>query len=358
MSNLILPSKARIWLPDYQLVTPASRIVGPPSPNYLAALARRGASPSGGGGAASTVTAVSRAAGSTAGGGSVTITGSGFSGTPAVTFGGVQATNVSVTNATTLTCTVPAHAAGTVDVAVESATFTNGYEYIAAYDTVFATHGFENDLLAPFTTPTGADVSTAQAHGGTRSVLHRFTASEDEESLNYDFGNVNPAKAQTNGLWMRWFVYIPTATRTALSAGQVKLHLARINNGGSLIGGWMELGIGPEITGEVNTMALIADQVAGNPQLGSDYSYPVDTWIEIVLNYKWNTGSSNGTVRAWRGSGNSLAYWGTMTHANLGTSGDTHNQTFALGVYSQNSGSYPIDVYTDDPTLANGWIGD
>ncbi len=68
--------------------------------------------------AAPPVTGVSPGNGATAGGTAVTITGTGFTGTTQVTFGGTNATGYSVVNATTITATAPAHAAGTVDVRV------------------------------------------------------------------------------------------------------------------------------------------------------------------------------------------------------------------------------------------------
>jgi len=68
----------------------------------------------------------------------VNITGSGFSptgGTTHVTFGGVQATNVSVNSSTTLSCYTPVHDAGTVDVVVtnpagNSGTLANAYTFL------------------------------------------------------------------------------------------------------------------------------------------------------------------------------------------------------------------------------------
>lgn len=86
---------------------------------------------------APTVTAVSPNFGPAAGGTSVTITGTDFVATPAVTFGGTAATGEVRINSTTLTATVPAHATGLVNVAVtnpdaQSGTLTNGYFYAAA----------------------------------------------------------------------------------------------------------------------------------------------------------------------------------------------------------------------------------
>ena len=90
--------------------------------------------------AAPTVTAVNPTSGTTVGGTSVTITGTNLTGATAVTFGGVPATSVTVVNATTITATTPAHAAGAVDVAVTtpggSGTGTALYTYVTPAPTV------------------------------------------------------------------------------------------------------------------------------------------------------------------------------------------------------------------------------
>lgn len=85
---------------------------------------------------APTVSAVSPNSGSTAGGTSVTITGTSFVATPEVTFGGAAATAEVRVSSTTLTATVPAHAAGLANVVVtnpdaQSGTLANGYFYSA-----------------------------------------------------------------------------------------------------------------------------------------------------------------------------------------------------------------------------------
>ena len=79
--------------------------------------------------------------GSDTGGTPVTITGSGFvsGGSLAVSFGGTAATAVTFVNATTITCTTPAHAAGTVDVVVtngdgQPSTATNAFTYLGPAD--------------------------------------------------------------------------------------------------------------------------------------------------------------------------------------------------------------------------------
>ncbi|MCR4536819.1 putative Ig domain-containing protein [Pseudomonas sp. 18.1.10] len=87
-----------------------------------------------------TLTSVAPSSGSTAGATSVILTGTNFTGVTAVTFGGAAATAFTVNNATTLTATTPAHAAGAVNVIVNtaggSATLTNGYTYTVPAPTV------------------------------------------------------------------------------------------------------------------------------------------------------------------------------------------------------------------------------
>jgi hypothetical protein len=65
---------------------------------------------------APTIASLSPTSGPIAGGTTVTITGTNLTGTTSVTFGGTAATSVTVVSATTVTCTVPSHAAGVVDV--------------------------------------------------------------------------------------------------------------------------------------------------------------------------------------------------------------------------------------------------
>lgn len=63
---------------------------------------------------------VSPAIGASTGGTPVTITGTNFTGTTGVTFGGVAATSVVASSDTTITCVAPAHAVGTAVITVTS----------------------------------------------------------------------------------------------------------------------------------------------------------------------------------------------------------------------------------------------
>jgi hypothetical protein len=95
-----------------------------------------------GGGAGPTVTGVSPNAGPTSGGTSVVITGSGFSGVTAVTFGAVPATSFVVNHAGQITAVSPAQGAGTVNVRVTTGAGTspiaaaNQFTYVTSPPTV------------------------------------------------------------------------------------------------------------------------------------------------------------------------------------------------------------------------------
>lgn len=80
------------------------------------------------------ITAIYPATGGTAGGDDVVIIGSGFVANATVTIGGDAATSISVVNATTITCTTPAHAGGAEDVVVTNPdagtdTLTDGFTF-------------------------------------------------------------------------------------------------------------------------------------------------------------------------------------------------------------------------------------
>lgn len=79
------------------------------------------------------LTAINPNAGTASGGTGVTLTGTELTGASSVTFDGVPATSVNVVNSTTVTAVTPAHAAGAVDVVINtpdgSDTLTNGYTY-------------------------------------------------------------------------------------------------------------------------------------------------------------------------------------------------------------------------------------
>ncbi|WP_274522623.1 putative Ig domain-containing protein [Pseudomonas sp. MF4836] len=123
-----------------------------------------------------TLTSVAPSSGSTAGATSVTLTGTNFTGATAVTFGGAAATGFTVNNATTITATTPAHAAGAVSVTVTtasgSATLTNGYTYVPAptvgpVSATVAANSSANPITLSLSggTATSVAVASAASHG-------------------------------------------------------------------------------------------------------------------------------------------------------------------------------------------------
>ena len=105
--------------------------------------------------AAPTVTALSSSSGPTGGGSSLTLTGTGFGGTTAISFGGIPAPTFNVTSNTSLSVTVPAQLAGTVDVTVTTPYGTSATSSADRYT---------YNATAP--SVTGLDSSSGPAAGG------------------------------------------------------------------------------------------------------------------------------------------------------------------------------------------------
>jgi hypothetical protein len=102
------------------------------------------------------VTAVSPGTGTTAGGATVTISGSGFTGASAVTFGTVAASSFTVTSDTSITAVAPPEATSTVDVTVTTPSGTS------------ATGAADHFTVTAAATPavTGVTASSGDAAGG------------------------------------------------------------------------------------------------------------------------------------------------------------------------------------------------
>ncbi|HVU60543.1 MAG TPA: IPT/TIG domain-containing protein [Mycobacteriales bacterium] len=152
-----------------------------------------------------TVTKVSPTSGSTAGGTSVTVTGSGFTGATAVTFGGTAGTSLVVNSDTSVTVTSPAHAAGTVNVRVttpagQSAVVTpaDQFTYSAApvgptVTKVSPSSGSSAGGTSVTVTGTGFTGATAVTFGGTAgtNVVVKSATSITVTSPKHAAGAVN-----------------------------------------------------------------------------------------------------------------------------------------------------------------------
>lgn len=127
--------------------------------------------------ASPTFSSINPVSGTTSGGTSVTITGTGFTGTSAVTFGGTSATGVVVVSDTTITATTPAHAVGIVDVMVTapggSVTGTGAYTYVVpppTFGSIAPTSGPIAGGSNVTITGTGFTNATAVTFGGTSAT--------------------------------------------------------------------------------------------------------------------------------------------------------------------------------------------
>ncbi|MBO0492204.1 putative Ig domain-containing protein [Pseudomonas sp. Marseille-Q1929] len=146
-----------------------------------------------------TLTAVSPNTGSTAGGTSVTLTGTNLTGATSVSLGGTAATAFTVTSATSITATTPAHAAGAVNVVVTTpggtATLTNGYTY--ATPTV---------SVGPTTLPNGAQntaysTQTITASGGAAPYTFAITSGALPAGLSLSSGGTLSGTPTASGTY-------------------------------------------------------------------------------------------------------------------------------------------------------------
>ena len=157
------------------------------------------------------VSSVSPNNGPIAGGTGVTITGTNFAAGATVTFGGTAATNVVVVNSTSITATIPAHAAGAVTVTVtvnsQSGSLTNGFTYNAP-----ATASFAQVAAATPQVPTQVVTVTypgAQTAGDLNVVVVGWndTTSTVQSVKDSAGNNYNLAIGPTTGSGLRQSIY-------------------------------------------------------------------------------------------------------------------------------------------------------
>lgn len=145
------------------------------------------------------ISSVNPPSGLTTGGYAVTITGSNFNSTPAVTFGGTNA-SISTFNSTTIIVTVPAGSAGSVPVIVTVGTQTsNSNTFIYLVPTATATPTFTSTLTSTATntmTPTSTLTATS-----TPVVTRTFTPTATATPVNQViFGSPYPNPIMTGTL--------------------------------------------------------------------------------------------------------------------------------------------------------------
>jgi len=165
----------------------------------------------------------------------------------------------------------------------------------------------------------------------------------------------NPPLNQPNGLYERWYLYIPSATLANLANThlQIKLQLLRITTGSGQPG-WLVPGIGEDFAygGHDDWLDIIADPGAflvtgGRPTQG--FSFGDGVWHEIQF-WQRRVGGV-GYVRVWIDGKLTVDF----SDARLGSDVSTDSYKAQIGIaYTQNGG--PVTVYIDNATLANGYI--
>jgi hypothetical protein len=287
---------------------------------------------------APTVTGVAPTSGPDTGGTSVTITGTGFdSGVTNVTFGGTAATGVTFVNATTITATTPAHAAGAVDVVVtnpdtQSGTLTNGYTY---------------NLPAP--TVTSVAPNSGPDTGGTSVTI---------TGTNFDSGVTNVTFGGTAATGVTFVNSTSiTATTPAHAAGAVDVVVTNPDTqSGTLTTGYTYTGPIAHWTFDEGTGQTAADSIGTNDgtlgtTAGVDANDP--TWACVTGGYALDFDGTDDLVDA--GSAATLDDLGPMTITGWikpRDPGVDHVQKiFAKGTSSGSTGRWFLEIDDTDPEI-------
>ncbi len=179
-----------------------------------------------------TVSGVSPNNGPAAGGTSVTITGTNFASGATVTFGTAPATNVIVTNSTTITATTPANAAGSVAVTVtvngQSGSLPNGFTYVVPPTVTGVSPNSGSTGGGTAVTITGANfASGATVTFGSAAATNVVVVSSTQITATTPAGSAGPVTvtvtnpgtqsgALTNGFT---YVVVPTVSNVSPSNG-------------------------------------------------------------------------------------------------------------------------------------------
>jgi len=301
--------------------------------------------------AAGVITGINPEYGLTTGAHTVTITGTGFAGTPSVTFGGTAATDVVVVSGTSLTCTVPAHAVGAVDVVVESSTLSGVFEYFtAATGTLVDDPDFDNNDLGGWTTGvfgSGNSIAfdaTVFRTGHTKSLLCTLAADEGFSGLIIDGINNSVFKLQP-GVWFQQYCRAPQATLDACwAAGQMKM--MKVND---------SPGSGSSYMSSLLGLQLVYNQASGDFTVaGTGHSGPktgtlvADTWTHILVGCFRLAGNVGRVVVFEDGEKTN-----DDTLATIGDDGSNDKNVNVGGHYQQDVGTTVV-MSIDGVSLRNG----
>lgn len=317
------------------------------------------------GGTATSVTSVTGPNGSAAGGATRIINGTGFVGITAtdVQIGGTNVTSVTSFTPTTITCVVPAYVGaaktGTaVTVQVCDKTLGSGFTYWPAISTTYATmpdDGTTTGFTTNITTGTVA-ASTEQTRGGHTysikcNVTGSFAGSGAAIKLAFS-GAVKNAPAVSNGLYRRYYLYIPTATITDINGGghQAKITLLRVDGTQPPFGHIM-LGYGSDFPG--GSLILFDDgSTGGQINVVTGVTFGDGVWVKITtLEYR---DTVNHIGYAYVFANDVLVASGS--HANFGDDSLAYQYDALTGlVYTESTGALVCYVDTGF-ALADGYI--
>jgi IPT/TIG domain len=224
----------------------------------------------GGGGGAVTVSGFSPTSGSR--GTPVTITGTGFSGTPSVTIGGVAATDVRLINSTTILAIVGANAAlGAAPVSVTAGTSANSSASYTVVDRLANTPYVSNVL--PPGKKAGETISIIGFNfiAGTTVTLNGLAATVSNVTAT-QVDVVIPASLTAGGTLLPLVLTVPNAATNGLAANYFAYTVAPT---GSSCGA----GADCTIAGAVIPTPSKAPGVIGTP--GPDLGLPVSTFYQV-----------------------------------------------------------------------------
>ncbi len=309
-----------------------------------------------------TVTSVSPASGPAAGGTTVTIIGTGFTGTTAVDFGAVAASSFTVNSATQITATSPAESAGTVDVTVVTANGTSAtssadqFTYLGppstfvqeakltasdgaagdAFGCVLSISGNTMVVGSPYATVGGSSKQGAAyvftESGSTWTQIAKLTASDGAADDEFGWG------VSINGNTV--VVGAPNAT-VGGNSGQGAVYV--FTEPGS---GWANMTQTAKLTtsdGAANNWFGLSVSISGNTVVaGADYDYAVGTNDYQVAAYVFtepNSGWANmtQTAKLTASDGASQNPWGVGSFS--GPSVSISGNTVVVGAPSATVGS-------------------
>jgi hypothetical protein len=167
----------------------------------------------------------------------VSIIGAGFAPGATLTFGGVAATNVSVSGETAIFATTPAHAAGTLNVVVTnpngtSVTSVNGFQYVMPTITSISPNtGPSNGGTFVIISGAGFSAAATVTFGGTAAATIFFATETfiEVSTPPHAEGSVNVVVTNPNGATVtivNGFQYLPSVTVSSIAP-----------NSGSSLGG-------------------------------------------------------------------------------------------------------------------------